>query len=108
VKLASSLSGGCVAGLACALVTFFVGVQHVQASSPDAWEEFQKDVKTACLRASVGVMGVTSIQVDPYGSESYGFAVIFGVETGSSKQRILACAYDKQSQTAEISSLFDR
>lgn len=91
--------------IACALVTH---TASAHASSPDAWEEFQQDVKSACLRASTGVLRVTSIQVDPYGSESYGFAVIFGVEPNTSKESVLACAYDKQSQTAEISSVFDR
>lgn len=102
------LSGDRIAGLACALAAVICVTQPVHASSANAWEEFQKDVKAACLRASASVIGVTSIQVDPYGSESYGFAVIFGVEKSSSKESIIACAYDKRSEVAEISSIFER
>lgn len=96
------------AGLASALLMFLSGAQHVQASSSDAWEEFRQSVEEACLKASSGGINVKSIQVDPYGSESYGFAVVFGTEVGSATERLIACAYDKISGVAEISSPFDR
>jgi hypothetical protein len=104
-----SMSPRCVvtilAGLAAVLGP---GTPQVLASSADAWEELQQNVEAACLRASDGVLEVTRIQVDPYGSESYGFAVLFGVETGTSTERLVACAYDKGSETAEISGAFER
>jgi len=93
--------------LACSLLASTLGAQHVQASSADAWEEFQQEVKTACLAASQGLLNVMSVQVDPFGSESYGFAVLFGFEQGNPKQRLLVCAYDKREQKAEVSTLFD-
>lgn len=108
MTLTSGRPRGQLGIFACALLAFLAGAQYAQASSADAWEEFQQDVQRACMRASIGVLQVTSIQVDPYGSESYGFAVLFGVEAGSSTERLVACAYDKQAQVAEISSLFDR
>lgn len=93
---------------ACSLLASLSSATYALASSADAWEEFQQDVEKACLAAAGGVMQVKSIQVDPYGSESYGFAVLSGVENGSTTERLLACAYGKRSQVAEISSLFNR
>lgn len=94
--------------LACSLLAAMSAAQPVQASSPDAWDEFQQNVEKACVKASSGVLEVKSVQVDPYGSESYGFAVLIGIETGTSTERLVVCAYDKRSEVAEISSLFDR
>jgi len=108
MTLASRRFGGRTAILACSLLAIVSGLQHAQASSADAWEEFQQDVERACLAAASSVLLVGSIQVDPYGSESYGFAVMVGIEPGTSNERLVACAYDKQSQTAEVSGYFDR
>lgn len=108
MTLLSRLSGGRTATFACSILAIVSGVQHAHASSADAWEEFQQDVKTACLNAANSVLMVGSIQVDPYGSESYGFAVMIGIEPGTPTERIVVCAYDKRSQAAEISSYFDR
>lgn len=84
------------------------GIHVANASSADAWEDFQQDVEKACLDAAKGVLLVGSIQVDPYGSESYGFAVMVGIEPGTSNERLVACAYDKRSQAVEVSGYFDR
>lgn len=108
MTLASRLSGGRTIMLAVSLLIFVPGVQHAQASSADAWEEFQQDVEKACRDAADSKLLVGSIQVDPYGSESYGFAVMVGIEPGTSNERLVACVYDKRSQAAEISGYFDR
>lgn len=94
--------------LAWSLAAFAAGTLQLQAASGDAWEEFAQDVQQACLSAALGTVAVSSIQVDPYGSESYGFAVMVGVEAGTSNERLVACAYDKATQKAEISSVFNR
>lgn len=98
--LATVLSGS--------LLALVSDAHHVQASSSDAWEELQQNVEDACRRASNGVLEIKRIQVDPYGSETYGFAVLFGTEVGTSTERLIACAYDKGSEAAEISSPLER
>lgn len=108
MRFASRLSAGRTAILAGSFLACVFGAQHVQASSGDAWEEFQQDVEKACLDAAKDLLLVGSIQVDPYGSESYGFAVLVGIEPGTSNERLVACAYDKQSQAAEISGYFNK
>ncbi len=104
----SRLSGGRTATFAFSILAIVSGIQHANASSADAWEEFQQDVEKACRDAASGALLVGSIQVDPYGSESYGFAVMIGIEPGTPNERIVACAYDKRSQAAEVSGYFDR
>jgi len=107
VRFESALSAGRAAMLAGSLLACLFGAQHVEASSGDAWEEFQQDVENACLDAAKDFLLVGSIKVDPYGSESFGFAVMVGIEPGTSNERMVACAYDKQSRAAEISGYFD-
>ena len=92
--------------LACLLATSVAGTAQVQAASGDAWEEFQQEVEQACREASKGVITPEVVQVDPYGSETYGFAVLVGPEVGASGLKLVACAYDKASQKAEVSSAF--
>lgn len=104
----SRLARGRTAIVACSILAIVTGVQPVQASSADAWEEFQQDVEKACRNAAGSLLLVGSIQVDPYGSESYGFAVMVGIEPGTSNERLVACTYDKRSQAAEVSGYFDR
>lgn len=91
-----------------AMLVSMSGAQHAQASGADAWKEFQQDVEMACLKASSGVLDVKRIQVDPYGSETYGFAIMSGFAAGTSTQRLVVCAYDKVSRAAEVSGAFDR
>ncbi len=82
------------------------GAQTAQAASPDAWVEFEQEVELACREASKDVITVEVVQVDPFGSESYGFAVLVGPEVGSSALRLVACVYNKASQKAEVSAAF--
>jgi hypothetical protein len=48
------------------------------ASSDDAWKEFAAEVEQGCLAASKGMFTERSVVVDPFGTESYGLAVITG------------------------------
>ncbi|WP_151717842.1 hypothetical protein [Gemmobacter serpentinus] len=93
---------------ACLLAGVVASMQPARASSGDAWEEFAEDVRQTCLSAAVGKIAVNTIHVDPFGSESYGFAVLIGFEAGTTTERVAVCAYDKASQRAEISGLFER
>jgi hypothetical protein len=85
----------CLAGLA----------SPAQASSEDAWEEFRADVERACL-ALVREQGTVTIEVNPFGSESYGIALIT-VKADWGEDR-LACVYDKVTQKAELSASFSQ
>ena len=91
---------------ACLAATSMTGAQQAQASSDDAWAELEVAVRQACLTAVGGMITVKTVNVDPYGSESYAFAVIVGPEQGAPTERVVVCAYDKMKQRAEVSGLF--
>lgn len=76
------------------------------ASPPEAWEEFRRDVERQCtaLADAQGIRGA-AVSVDPYGTESYGVAIIIGGD--GQRQNLYVCVYDKRSQQAELSSAFE-
>jgi len=75
-------------------------------SSPDAWEEFRKDVEEKCLDAAEKkkLSATYRAVVDPHGSQSYGFAFVEETNTRWGVSWSL-CIYDKRAQTAELTSL---
>jgi len=77
----------------------------VNASSPDAWEEFGINVKKACIKLAPPELKNPSIAVDEYGSESYGIAVLQGLQDGVPVSYV--CVYDKKSEKAELSGAID-
>lgn len=74
------------------------------ASAPDAWAQMRKSVETACLKAAAPLLPAAKASVDPFGSESYGLAVLTGVPKGGKQPAMLICVYDKRSGTAEVGS----
>ena len=74
------------------------------ASSGDAWDEFRADVGAACL-ALVQGPGTATVEVNPFGSDSYGVAVVT-LSSGAGTDRMI-CVYDKARKTAELSAPFD-
>lgn len=74
------------------------------ASSPDAWVEMRKSVEAACLKAAAPLLPKATASVDPFGSESYGLAVLTGTPKGGTRPAMVVCVYDKRSGTAEVGS----
>jgi hypothetical protein len=74
------------------------------ASSDDAWEQFRADVQAACL-AMLEEPGTIEIEVNPFGSQSYGAAIVTVTSDGMGTDRML-CIYDKQTGAAEITTPF--
>lgn len=72
------------------------------ASSPDAWEEFASDVRAYCLAEAAPMFDAPQILVDPYGSESFGLALIIGPARGGGSSIAVICVYDKQTKAVEI------
>ncbi|WP_306751407.1 hypothetical protein [Paracoccus actinidiae] len=75
------------------------------ASSEDAWEEFRDKVETECL-ALVDVPESTSVsvEVNPFGSETYGAALVTAAYAGGTERMI--CIFHKQTGLAEITAPF--
>lgn len=93
--------------LASTFIALAATAQRSHASGGDAWEDFRQSVREACVTAAKDVLEVTDVKVDPFGSESYGFAILVGTEIDNPGQRILVCAFDKKTETAEISGPFE-
>ena len=76
--------------------------ETVFAASDTAWEEFRKDVAAKCLAAGEGLFEEAVADVDPFGSEHYGLALLHGKARGAEAEIRVICVYDKQAKTAEI------
>ena len=73
------------------------------ASTGDAWDEFRDNVRRACRALVPDTPGVR-VEVNPFGSEHYGVAIVT-VDDGAGTDRMI-CIYDKASHAAELSSPF--
>lgn len=71
------------------------------ASSGDDWEAFRKQVEQTCL-GLLEEPGKITIEVDPFGSQTWGVALISVVNDAWSARYI--CVMDKATGAAEISS----
>lgn len=75
------------------------------ASSDEAWEEFRAEVEAACTALIADEGGETVIEVNPFGSESYGAALLITTFPDGGADRYV-CIYDKQAKSAEMTAPF--
>lgn len=73
-----------------------------EAASPDAWAAFRRDVEASCRAAGSGLIESPTVTVDPFGSESYGLAVLTGKAVDDGSDHSLVCIFDKATRKAEI------
>ena len=73
------------------------------AATDEAWDEFRTEVEAAC-RALVTDPGEVTIEVNPFGSESYGAAIVT-LRTPDGEDRMV-CIYDKAAGVAELTTPF--
>lgn len=72
------------------------------AASPDAWAAFRRDVEASCRAAAATLIEAPIVTVDPFGSASYGLAVLSGKALDDGLQSSLVCVYDKTTHQSEI------
>ena len=73
------------------------------ANSEASWEAFRAEVDAAC-RALVQDPGEVTVEVNPFGSEHYGVALVtLTAPYGTDR---MACVLDKATRTAELSGPF--
>ncbi|MBQ0820935.1 hypothetical protein KBI52_12025 [Microvirga sp. HBU67558] len=73
------------------------------ASSDDAWKTMRQKVRSGCLeKANAMSLGKVDVRVDPFGTQSYGTAIL--IKRGASKQATLAylCVMDKKTGEVEL------
>jgi hypothetical protein len=71
------------------------------ASSGDAWEAFRAEVSKKCLAAASSLQK-PSVVVDPFGSQSFGLALVIGTPKGTKSAVTQICVFDKQKKTVEL------
>lgn len=71
-------------------------------ASDDAWAQFRADVEAACLKAAEPLFESPAARVDPFGSESYGLALVTGKARRAAAEIAAICVYDKQTRAVEI------
>lgn len=77
------------------------------ASSEDAWAEFRTAIETDCSKLVDTPEGATTeIEVNPFGSDSYGAALVTVTLADGTADRMI-CIYDKQAKTAELTAPFE-
>lgn len=85
--------------IACSLIAI-----NSFASSPDAWIEFEIDVRQSCESAMRDNFESYTLVVDTHGSQSYGIAIAVGKAKRKRGISTQVCVYDKRSKEVEISS----
>lgn len=89
--------------LAIAAATTLAATTAAEAATPAEWESFRRSVADACIDAGRDLFKSVSIAIDPFGSKSYGLALMTGEAKAVDPSPIsVICVYDKQSKTAEI------
>lgn len=83
---------------------FFALPQMVAASSADSWAAFRKEVSQACMRVAPPHIKKPTVVVDPFGSESYGLALIRGKTVSGQETQSIICVFDKQTKKVELGS----
>jgi hypothetical protein len=71
-----------------------------QAASPDAWDEFRQAMDRECRALVDEQMTEVAVRIDPFGTETYGVALVTGTQDGQAVERV--CVMDKASRAAEI------
>jgi len=92
-------------GLSAAVLAAMLAAGHPAfASSDEAWKEFSAAVEQKCLAATAQVIENPVAVVDPFGSESFGLALVTGTVPKGSDPVSVICVLDKQSGVVEIGS----
>ena len=79
-----------------------ISVSAAFASSEAAWVQFGADVRAKCTQAVSKYIVNPKATVDPYGSQSYGLALVSGKSTYNGKMASFICVYDKKTKKVEI------
>ena len=70
------------------------------AATDAEWDAFRDAVEAACLALVTDHRGQPSVEVNPFGSESYGAAIVTLVAEGETDRMV--CIYDKATKAAEV------
>lgn len=75
-------------------------------ASDEAWSAFASEVEDACLVAAGSSISDASVVVDPFGSESYGLAIVSG-RLANDRVASAICVLDKETREVQIGGELD-
>lgn len=86
------------------LAALVAGAAH--GDSPESWDSFRAEMDATCraLATAQAGKGEAAVEVNPFGSESYGVALVT-LTTPSGTDR-MACVLDKRTRRAELTAAF--
>lgn len=87
-----------------ALALLLGAVVPAAASSDDAWAEYAEKVRAGCLAAAEPMVTAAEAVIDPFGSESFGLAVLTGKAKGGDATVSYICVMNKNDGSVEIGS----
>ncbi len=73
-----------------------------QASSPDAWKQFNAEVEQKCADAAEAVLRKPQVAVDPVGSENFGLAIVYGRSQEVKGRAATICVVNKKTGVLEL------
>ncbi|MPZ56589.1 MAG: hypothetical protein GEU91_08855 [Rhizobiales bacterium] len=77
-------------------------IAAAHAASDEAWDEFRKSVEITCLEAAAADLDGAKATVDPFGSQSFGLALLQGRPKGGNQPVMMICVYDKKTRNVEL------
>jgi hypothetical protein len=90
-----------------ALLVLVIGMSAIfpaSASSGDAWQAMRQKVRAGCLaKANSMRLGKVDVNVDPFGTESYGTAILMKREPPRQTRLAYVCVMDKKTGEFEVS-----
>jgi hypothetical protein len=86
------------------LIAVLGAASNAHASSGDAWQEFATEVQGKCEMAARTRLEIPHAVVDPFGSESFGMALVTGKPKGANGFVSYFCIYDKKTRNVELGS----
>ena len=73
-----------------------------QASSPDAWKQFNAEVEQKCAEAAQDMFRKPQVAVDPVGSENFGLAIVYGRSQEVKGRAATICVVNKKTGVVEL------
>lgn len=88
--------------LAAAAAATFSVAGAANASSPDAWKEFNAEVEQKCTDAAKDMFRRPQVAVDPVGSENFGLAIVYGRSKEVKGRAAVVCIVNKKTGVTEL------
>lgn len=88
-------------------IGLFIFTLESSASSPEAWDEYRRQLLDSCISKAERIMHPTQIMSDDFGTESYGVVVLKGTRQGDGRFGYRICIRDKKTGDTEVTEFIE-